>query len=100
MYSLFLNEKLQSLCPIFESKMQLGEQKLKIYLFKYTKNPCGTQETSIKLIKNTNIQRFKNIKSKKNMGLNESVSTIYSTKKPMLKYLKHDSEKFVGRGWA
>lgn len=34
------------------------------------------------------------------MGLNESVLTIYSTKKPMLKYLKHDSEKFVGGGWG
>lgn len=32
------------------------------------------------------------------MGLNESVSTIYSIQKPMLKDLNRDSEKFVGGG--
>lgn len=32
------------------------------------------------------------------MGLNESVSMIYSTQKPMLKDLKHDLANFVGRG--
>lgn len=32
------------------------------------------------------------------MGLNESFSTIYSTQKPMLKDLKHDSERFFGGG--